>query len=93
MILVFMLLGALMGIFEEIVPLIPIVIMFSVSLGWDDLTGLGMSLLAAGFGFSAAIANPFSLGVAQRIAEIPLFSGIGLRIIIFITTYLLLFFF
>jgi len=93
MILVFMLLGALMGIFEEIVPLIPIVIMFSISLGWDELTGLGMSLLAAGFGFSAAIANPFSLGVAQQIAEIPLFSGIGLRIIIFITTYLLLFVF
>jgi len=89
-ILVFMLFGALMGIFEEIVPLIPIMIMFSASLGWDKLTGLGMSLLAAGFGFSAAIANPFSLGVAQRIADVPVFSGIGFRLIIFATTYALL---
>ena len=89
-ILIFMLLGALMGIFEEIIPLVPIVIMFSYFLGWDDLTGLGMSLLATGFGFSAAIANPFSLGIAQSIAEVPLFSGIGLRIIIFLTTYILL---
>jgi len=92
-ILIFMLLGALMGIFEEIIPLIPIVIMFSTFLGWDDLTGLGMSLLATGFGFSAAIANPFSLGIAQSIAEVPLYSGIGLRIIIFLTTYFLLLFF
>ncbi|TGG87875.1 YfcC family protein [Geotoga petraea] len=89
-ILVFMLFGALMGIFEEIVPLIPIMIMFAASLGWDKLTGLGMSLLAAGFGFSAAIANPFSLGVAQRIADVPVFSGIGFRLIIFATTYALL---
>jgi uncharacterized ion transporter superfamily protein YfcC len=89
-ILVFMLFGALMGIFEEIVPLIPIMIMFSASLGWDKLTGLGMSLLAAGFGFSAAVANPFSLGVAQKIADVPVFSGIGFRLIIFATTYALL---
>jgi uncharacterized ion transporter superfamily protein YfcC len=33
-------------------------------MGWDSLTGLGISLLATGFGFSAAIANPFSIGVA-----------------------------
>jgi uncharacterized ion transporter superfamily protein YfcC len=89
-ILVFMLFGALMGIFEEIVPLIPIMIMFSASLGWDKLTGLGMSLLAAGFGFSAAVANPFSLGVAQKIADVPVFSGIGFRLFIFATTYALL---
>ncbi len=89
-ILVFMLLGALMGIFEEMVPLVPIMIAFAISLGWDDLTGLGMSLLATGFGFSAALANPFSIGVAQKIAEVPLFSGIGLRIIIFVTTYIVM---
>lgn len=92
-VLVFMLLGSLMGIFEEIIPLVPIMVMFSISLGWDDLSGLGMSLLATGFGFSAALANPFSLGVAQKIAGVPLFSGIGFRVIIFITTYLIVLFF
>jgi len=66
--LFFMAMGAFLGIFEEMVPLIPIVVTLAWSLGWDSLTGLGMSLLATGFGFSAAVANPFSIGVAQRIA-------------------------
>ena len=50
--LFFMLFGALFGIFEESVTLLPMIIMLSLSLGWDTYTGLGMCLLAAGFGFS-----------------------------------------
>ena len=61
----FMALGALIGTFEEIVVLVPLTIGLAISLGWDSLTGLGMSLLAAGFGFAAAISNPFTVGVAQ----------------------------
>lgn len=89
-VLIFMLLGAFIGIFEEIIPLIPLIIALSLALGFDVMTGLGMSLLATGFGFSAAVTNPFTIGIAQKIAGIPVFSGIGYRLIIFVCTYLVL---
>lgn len=90
MIFCFMLFGAVLGIFEEMVVIVPISIALAHSLGWDSLVGLGMSILATGFGFSAAIFNPFTIGVAQRIAGLPLFSGAGLRILIFLTVYVIL---
>jgi uncharacterized ion transporter superfamily protein YfcC len=86
----FMLMGAFFGIFEEVVPLLPVIIALSYSLGWDALTGLGMSILAVNLGFSAAITNPFTIGVAQKLAGLPLFSGAGFRIIIFLVIYAVL---
>lgn len=86
----FMSIGAFFGIFEEVVPLVPLMILLAHSLGWDTLTGLGMSILATNMGFSAAITNPFTLGVAQRIAGLPLFSGAWFRIFIFIAIYIVM---
>ena len=85
--LFFMLMGAFFGIFEEVVPLVPVMIALSYTLGWDALVGLGMSILATNMGFSAAITNPFTIGVAQKIAGLPLFSGAWFRVIIFIAIY------
>lgn len=90
---VFMLMGAFFGIFEEVVPLVPVAIALAYSLGWDALTGLGMSILAVNLGFSAAVTNPFTLGVAQKLAGLPLFSGAGLRVLIFAVIYAILAFF
>jgi uncharacterized ion transporter superfamily protein YfcC len=87
--LAFMFLGATLGTFEEVVLLVPVMIALSYSLGWDALVGLGMSILATNMGFSAAISNPYTLGVAQGIAELPLFSGAWFRILIFIVIYLI----
>ncbi len=87
--LFFMLIGSFMGIFEEVVPLVPLAISLSLSFGWDVFTGLGMSVLAVGFGFSAAIANPFSVGTAQRLAGVPLLSGMGFRLVAFVLIYAL----
>lgn len=87
---IFMSLGAFIGIFEEVIPLVPLLISLSLALGFDVMTGLGMSLLATGFGFAAAVSNPFTIGVAQRIANIPVFSGAGYRLIIFFITYMVL---
>jgi uncharacterized ion transporter superfamily protein YfcC len=92
-VLCFMLFGALLGIFEEFIILVPVMIALAYLLGWDAMTGLGMSLLAVAFGFSAALANPFSIGVAQRLAELPVYSGMGLRAIVFVLIYTLLCFF
>jgi len=86
----FMALGAFFGLFEEIVPLVPVMLALSYYLGWDSLIGLGMSILATNMGFSAAITNPFTIGVAQRIADLPLFSGAWLRIPIFLCIYAVL---
>lgn len=83
----FMLVGAVFGVFEEVVPLVPIMIALAYSLGWDPLVGLGMSILATNMGFSAAVTNPFTIGVAQKIAGLPLFSGAWLRVIIFLVVY------
>ncbi|HRY81648.1 MAG TPA: AbgT family transporter [Spirochaetia bacterium] len=82
-----MLLGSLMGVFEESVLLVPVAAALAASFGWDVLTGLGMSVLAVGFGFSAAVSNPFSIGTAQRLAGIPMFSGAPFRILVLAACY------
>jgi len=92
-ILMFMLFGAFFGIFEESIALLPILILLSLSLGWDTLTGLGMCLLAAGFGFATAVTNPFSIGVASSLAGINILNGALYRILIFIIMYGVLQFF
>ena len=90
MIFFFMAMGSLVGSFEEIVPLVPIVVSLAVGLGWDAETGVAMSLLAVGCGFAAGVANPFTIGVAQTLAGLPMFSGIWLRLLAFACIYLLL---
>ena len=86
----FMAMGSMIGSFEECVPLVPLVVALSVNLGWDALAGIGMSLLAAGCGFAAGVCNPFTVGVAQQLAGLPMFSGIWLRLLSFVLIYLLL---
>ena len=88
--LFFMAMGSLVGSFEEVVPLVPIVVPLAIGLGWDAATGVGMSLLAAGCGFAAGVANPFTVGVAQTLAGLPMFSGIWLRLLSFGCIYALL---
>lgn len=88
--LFFMSLGALIGSFEECVPMVPIVVGLAVSLGWDELTGLGMCLLATGCGFASGVCNPFTVGIAQQLAGLPMFSGIWLRFVGFVLIYALL---
>ena len=86
----FMAMGALIGSFEECVPLVPIVVALAVSLGWDAVTGIGMSLLAVGCGFASGVCNPFTIGVAQSLAGLPMFSGMWLRAVGFVVIYGLL---
>ena len=85
--LFFMSMGAFIGSLEECVPLVPIVVGLAVALGWDELTGLGMSILAVGCGFAAGVCNPFTVGVAQELAGLPMFSGIWLRAFSFAIIY------
>ena len=89
----FMAMGAVVGSFEEIVPLVPIVVALAIRLGWDSLTGMAMSLLAVGCGFASGVMNPFTVGVAQSLAGLPMFSGIWLRLVSFVLIFALLTFF
>lgn len=83
-IFVFSLTGAFLGFAEENIVFVPIAIGLARALGYDALVGMSLVTIGGAVGFNAAIMNPFTVGVAQGIAELPLFSGIGFRIIIFI---------
>ena len=85
--LIFMLLGTLIGSFEEVIPLAAIVVALAIRLGWDRYQGLTMSLLAVGCGFAVGVMNPFTVGIAQSLAGLAIFSGAGLRIISFVLVY------
>ena len=86
-VLVFMLFGSLFGMFEELVTLLPLIIVFMLSMQLDTMMGLGACLLAACFGFSTAITNPFSVGTAAQFAGIHASSGAWLRILFFAIVY------
>ena len=89
-VLIFMLFGSFFGMFEELITLLPIIVAFMLSLGLDTMMGLGTCLLATCFGFSAATTNPFSVGLAAHIAGVDTSTGILLRVLFFIITYVLL---
>lgn len=79
--------GAVFGMSEEAVPFVAIIVPLALSLGYDSIVAVGITYLACELGFSSAMLNPFTVGIAQSIAEIPMFSGIEYRTIIwFITT-------
>ena len=77
--LLFSLFGSVFGMSEETIAFTLIIIPLAVSMGYDSIVGLCMVYVAAHIGFSGAMLNPFTIGIAQGIAEIPLFTGIGYR--------------
>ncbi len=64
---------------EEVIPFILIFIPLAVKLGYDPITGVAIPFIGAGAGFAGAFLNPFTIGIAQDIAGLPLFSGLGYR--------------
>lgn len=81
---IFAILGAIFGFAEETIPLIPLGVSMALALGYDRVVGFHIVRTAAWVGFAGAIMNPFTIGVAQSIAELPLYSGLGYRIVCFI---------
>lgn len=90
MIFACMFLSSTAGILEESVTLVPIAVAISLALGWDSLVGLSISLVSIAFGFTAATFNPFNVVTVQKLAGIPVFSGLWLRIVMFILVYAVL---
>lgn len=72
--------GAMLGLAEESIMYIAILVPIAVALGYDSIVGAAVVLLGGSAGFTAAFMNPFTVGIAQGLAGLPIFSGIGLRI-------------
>lgn len=76
--------GAIIGMAEETLPFIPIFVALFVAMGYDAITGVAVVFCGAGAGFAGAFMNPFTVGVSQGIAGLPLFSGMGFRLFIYV---------
>lgn len=85
----FSLAGATFGMSEEVLVFVLITIPLSLSLGYDSIVGVAVSLVGAGTGFAGAFINPFTIGIAQGIAELPPFSGMGYRMVVWAAMTLL----
>lgn len=81
--LVFALAGSTYGEFETVYGLVPIFVALAIALGYDALVGMCMCGMAVAVGFASATTNPFTIGIAQSFADLPLFSGLWLRWIVF----------
>ncbi len=76
--------GSTLGMGEEFIPLVPVFLLVSKEMGYDRIYGLAIVMLAADVGFAAATTNPFTVNIAQGIAELPLNSALGFRSVFFI---------
>jgi len=79
--ILFSLFGAIFGMSEQSLAFVAIVIPLAISMGYDSITGFCMVYGAAHIGFSGAILNPFTIGIAQSIAGLQMFSGIEYRFV------------
>lgn len=78
--LMFSTFGATFGMSEETIAFIIILVPLAISMGYDSITGVAIVFVAAGLGFAGALLNPFTIGIAQGLSNLPLFSGIEFRL-------------
>ncbi len=76
--------GTVFGMSEEVMPFVLIFIPLAISLGYDSLVGTAIPFLGAAAGFAGATLNPFTVGIAQGIAEVPLYSGLEYRLVVWV---------
>ncbi|MEI7907784.1 MAG: YfcC family protein, partial [Bacteroidota bacterium] len=81
---IFSVAGSSFGMSEEVLLFIPLFIPLALSLGYDSFVGVSIPFLGAAAGFAASVFNPFTVGIAQSIAQIPLYSGMEYRIFVWV---------
>ncbi len=79
--IIFSVFGAVFGMSEETIAFVIIFVPLAISMGYDSIVGVCLCYVAAHIGFAAAILNPFTIGIAQGISQLPLFSGIEFRFV------------
>lgn len=77
--MVFSIFGAVFGMSEETIAFTIIFVPLAIRMGYDSIIGLAMCFIGAGLGFAGAMLNPFTIGIAQGLSKLPLFSGIEYR--------------
>jgi uncharacterized ion transporter superfamily protein YfcC len=78
--IVFSTFGSVFGMAEETIAFIGIFVPLAISMGYDSIVGICLCFFAAGLGFAGATLNPFTIGIAQGLSDIPLFTGLEYRI-------------
>ena len=76
--------GATFGMSEEVLVFVLITIPLALKMGYDSITGVAIPFVGAGAGFAGAFLNPFTIGIAQGIAEVPVFSGFYYRLLVWL---------
>lgn len=82
--LLFSVFGAVFGMSEETIAFVIIFVPLAIRMGYDSIIGVCMCFVGAGLGFAGALMNPFTIGIAQGIAQLPLFSGMEYRFFMWI---------
>lgn len=94
LIMAFMSVGGAAGVFANpVVALVPIGIILATSLGYDAFTGFLFVYMGAYSGFNVGWANASTIGTAQPIAELPIFSGFSVRVILNIINFAICYYF
>ena len=89
-IILFSLFGGVFGMSEETLAFVVVLVPLAISMGYDSIVGVSLVYVAAHVGFAGAFLNPFTVGVAQNMADIPMFSGVLFRLLVFAVVYAVL---
>ena len=82
--------GSFLGLFEEMLTMLPIVTVLCVAVGYDSFTGFICCILSCGFGFASALTNPFTVLLASELIGVGIMENIWFRIVIFLVMFGLL---
>ena len=86
--LVFSIGSSTLGMAEEFIPFVPILLMLCIALNFDRITAIGIMVVGYGIGYGVAALNPFTVMVAQEVAQLNPTSGIGYRLVLFFPFFL-----
>jgi uncharacterized ion transporter superfamily protein YfcC len=81
--------GILIQMQEELIAFVPVLLLLVRRLGFNPLTAVAMSLGAAAVGASFSFINPFQVGIAQKVAELPPLSGWEFRSVVLALAWLI----
>ncbi|MCK7536900.1 MAG: hypothetical protein MZV63_41040 [Marinilabiliales bacterium] len=82
--LIFSFFGAVFGMSEETIAFTIIFVPLAISMGYDSIVGVSLCFVAAALGFAGAFLNPFTIGIAQGLSDLPLFSGLEYRLVMWV---------
>ena len=80
---IFGLVSAFAACSEEYLAFIPLMYIVCIAAGFDSLTAVALLMVSSAIGYAGGMTNAFTVGIAQEISELPLFSGMGYRFVVF----------